>query len=96
MTKWTDEELNIEQFDKEQLRKIQNYIADVAEPTMAEEEYFIFNSEILNELFIKLIASIDELIEKGNLSNLVDTEGNISVKVLPKDLRYRRILEKNP
>lgn len=95
MTKWTDEELNIEQFDKEQLRKIQNYIADMAEPTM-EEEYFIFNSEILNELFIKLIASIDELIEKGNLSNLVDTEGNISVKVLPKDLRYRRILEKNP
>ena len=93
MTKWTDEELNIEEFDKVQLRKIQNCIADLAEPSMEEEEYFVFNSEILNELFVKLIASMDEIIEKGNISSLVDTEGNISVKVVPQDLRYRRILE---
>lgn len=93
MTKWTDEELNIEEFDKEQLKKIQNCIADLAEPSMGEEEYFIFSSEILNELFVKLIASVDEIIEKGNLSSLIDTEGNISIKVEPKDLRYRRILE---
>jgi hypothetical protein len=93
MTKWTDEELNIEEYDKVQLRKIQNYIADMAEPSMEEEEYFIFSSEILNELFVKLVASMDEIIEKGNISSLVDTEGNISVKVIPQDLRYRRILE---
>ena len=93
MTKWTDEELNIEEFDKVKLRKIQNYIADIAEPTMGSEEYFVFDSEILNELFVKLIASIDEILEKGNISGLIDKEGNISVKVEPKDLRYRRILE---
>ena len=93
MTKWKTEELNIEEFDKAQLRKIQNYIADMAETSMVEEEYYIFNSEILNELFVKLIASMDEIIEKGNLSSLIDTEENISIKVEPKDLRYRRILE---
>lgn len=85
------EELDINEFDKEQLKKIENFIADIAEPTMAEEDYFIFDSEILNEFFVKLIASIDEIIEKGNLSGLIDEEGNIALKVKPQDLRYRRI-----
>lgn len=93
VNKYTAEELEINEFDKEQLTKMENSIADMAEPTMAMEEYYIFSNEILNEFFAKLLAKIGDIKEKGNLSDLVDEEGDISIKIKPHDIRYRGILE---
>lgn len=90
--KYTDIELEINDFDKEQLTKIEDFIADIAEPSMDIEDYYIFSNEILNEFFAKLLAKIGEIKEKDNISDLIDEEGDISVKVKPQDLRYRRIL----
>jgi len=89
--KYTDIELEINDFDKERLTKIEDFIADIAEPSMDIEDYYIFSNEILNEFFAKLLAKIGEIKEKGNISDLIDEEGDISVKVKPQDLRYRRI-----
>ncbi len=89
--KYTDIELEINDFDKERLTKIEDFIADIAEPSMDIEDYYIFSNEILNEFFAKLLAKIGEIKEKGNISDLIDEEGDISIKVKPQDLRYRRI-----
>ncbi len=89
--KYTDIELEINDFDKERLTKIEDFIADIAEPSMDVENYYIFSNEILNEFFAKLLAKIGEIKEKGNISDLIDEEGDISIKVKPQDLRYRRI-----
>jgi len=89
--KYTDIELEINDFDKERLTKIEDFIADIAEPSIDIEDYYIFSNEILNEFFAKLLAKIGEIKEKGNISDLIDEEGDISIKVKPQDLRYRRI-----
>ncbi len=74
-------EINIGDFDKDQLTKIENFIAEMAEPSMTSEEYFIFNNEKLNIFFIKMIEMIDNIKEKGNLSGYIDEYGNIELKV---------------
>lgn len=89
--KFTDTELEINDFDKERLTKIEDFIADIAEPYMEIDDYYIFNNEILNEFFAKLLAKIGNIKEKSNISDLIDEEGYISIKIKPQDLRHRRI-----
>lgn len=89
--KYTAIELDIDEFDKEQLTRMENFIANIAESTMESEEYYIFNNEILDKFFAKLLAKIGNIKEKGNLSDLIYEEGDISIKVKPQDLRYRTI-----
>lgn len=79
--KSTDDEIKVEEFDKDQLTKIENFIADMAEPSMISEEYFIFNNETLNVFFIKMIEMMGDIKEKGNLSGYIDENENLGLKV---------------
>lgn len=79
--KSTDVEVKVSDFDKEQLVKIENFIADMAEPSMLGEEYYIFENETLNVFFIKLIEVIDNMMEKRNFSDYVDEYGRLKVEV---------------
>lgn len=79
--KSTDEEIKVGEFDKDLLTKIENFIAEMAEPSMISEEYFIFNNETLNVFFIKMIEMMDNIKEKGNLLGYIDEHGNLELKV---------------
>ena len=79
--KSTDDEIKVDEFDKDQLTKIENFIADMAEPSVISEEHFIFYNETLNVFFIKLIEMMDDIKEKGNLLGHIDEHGNLGLKV---------------
>ena len=79
--KSTDEEIKVGEFDKDRLTQIENLIADMAEPSMISEEYFIFNNETLNVFFKEMIEMMDDIKEKGNLLGYVDEHGNLGLKV---------------
>lgn len=74
-------EIKVEEFDKERLTTIESFIADMAEPSMISQEYFIFNNETLNVFFMKMIEMIDEIKEKGNLLSYIDENDNLVLKV---------------
>lgn len=79
--KSTDDEIKVGEFDKHRLTKIENFIAEMAEPSMISEEYFIFYNETLNVFFIKMIEMMDNIKEKGNLLDYIDEHGNLGLKV---------------
>ncbi len=79
--KSTDEEIKVGEFDKDRLTKIENFIAEMAEPSMISEEYFIFNNETLNIFFMKMIEMVDDIKEKGNLLNYIEQQENLVLKV---------------
>lgn len=79
--KSTDEEIKVGKFDKDRLTKIENFIAEMAEPSMISEEYFIFNNETLNIFFMKMIEMVDDIKEKGNLLNYIEQQENLVLKV---------------
>lgn len=76
----TDNRIKVDEFDKDQLTKIENFIADMAEPSMITEEFFIFNNETLNVFFMKMIEMMDEIKEKGNLLSYIEND-NLELKV---------------
>ena len=79
--KSTDEEIKVGELDKDRLTKIENLIAEMAEPSMIGEEYFIFNNETLNVFFKEMIEMMDDIKIKGNLLGHIDEDGNLGLKV---------------
>lgn len=74
----------VNELDKDRLTEIENFIADMAGPSMISEEYSIFNNETLDVFFIKLKEMMDNIKEKGNLLDYTDEHGNLELKVKSK------------